>query len=199
MARKKKAKAEKKAPDMAKVAAAVQQIAKVQLHVAAELKSIARVLNAELGLELELAGLTAAESERLGSVPTPMGEAKSSLDPSEVPPPQNGEHYTAEELTDPGTFTRPVLAKILEVMGGDPKGLMPPDLRTAILEIDAPSNLGTCDFTEFEGVHVEEVEYDGETYNCGPAVIALFKKKKAKTEKKKRAIVQALVDGDIEV
>lgn len=186
-------------PNVEAVEEAVQKLQDLTIYVQANLKSIVLVLNHELNLHLETTGLSAHEAENVTRVPTPIGEAKARPAAGEIPPPKNGHSYTAEELENPGTFTRPVLAKILEQLGGNSKGMMPPDLRTAILEVDAPANLGTCDFTGCEGIAIIVIEVDGDEYNCGPAVRKLWEKKKARTAKARAKIVAKLVNEELSV
>lgn len=187
----------KKKPDMKKVAGAVKSLAELQVYVTANLKSIALVLKDELDLDLDLPALTAHESEKRASVPTPMGPATAGS--GEIPPPKNGETYTAEELSDPGTFTRPVLVSILQSLGGETKGKMPADLRTEILELSVGSNIGECEFTGEEGVPLHEIEIDGDTYSYGDQVRAFLSAKKAKTPKAREKWIRKIIDEEVSV
>ena len=90
--------ASKQPPDMDKVVEAVKKLAELTVYLNANLKSVALVLNSELGIGLDLPSLTAHEAEKRSSVPTPLGEAKSRPGAGEIPPPENGNAYTATEL-----------------------------------------------------------------------------------------------------
>lgn len=117
--------------------------------------------------------MTAQEAQKYqNKVPTPFGEATAPPE-GDVPDPANGEEYTVVELSA-ANFTRPVLSKLLEEMGGEPKGKMAPDLRTEILQIQAGADekeTGECDITGDENVELTLVTVEGEEYRVGPRVI----------------------------
>ena len=159
----------------------------------AYMKAAINVVNAELGLELDIQGMTATESQNYVQQPAPLKKGA-------VPKPANGETFTVEELASPGVFTRRVLASILTSLGGQPAGKMPPALRTAIMEAQGgrveEEEIGDCDFSGDEGVPVKILEVGEDTYSCGPKVDALVSGKSAE---EKHEILLQLIDGEIEV
>ena len=156
----------------------------------AHIKAAVNVLNDELELGLDTAAMTAFESQHHTKPAAPLKRGA-------VPQPEDGNAFTAEELGNPGVFTRQVLSSILTNLGTDPVGKMPPALRTAIMEAQGGrQELGTCDFTGDENVAVEGCQVDGEHYSYGPAVAALLS---GKSGFDRVRFLQKIVDGEIEV
>lgn len=111
------------------------------------------------------------ESTHPNKLDTPLGTA--TAPPNGVIPLLKGDQWTAEQLADP-KFTRPVLAKLLESLGEDPKGKMAPTLRSEILQIQAgPAEklVGECEVTGEEDVELVKVTHEGETYQVGLKVL----------------------------
>ena len=154
------------------------------------IKAAANVMNVELELGLDTAGMTAHESQHHTRPAAPLKRGA-------VPDPANGSEFAAEELGNPGVFTRQVLSSILSNLGGDPVGKMPPALRTAIMEAQGGrETLGDCEFTGDFDVPTITVAYGGGTYSCGPKVAELLS---GKSGTKFDKIMQKLIDGEIEV
>lgn len=157
---------------------------------AAHIKSAANKLNIELELGLEPTAMSATEAENYTHPQAPLKNGQ-------MPDPANGTTYTAEELANPGVMTRQVLATILKKLGGVPTGLMPPGLRTAILEAQGGrQEIGDCAFSGDEGVPVKVWVVDDEAHWCGPKVLALLSGKSAKQA---NAVILKLLEGEIEV
>lgn len=119
------------------------------------------------------------ESTHPNKLDTPLGVAVAP--PGGAIPPLKGDQWTAEQLADP-KFTRPVLAKLLESLGEDPKGKMAPTLRSEILQIQAgPAEklVGECEVTGEEDVEFVKVTYEGETYQVGLKVLKAVDAKRA--------------------
>ena len=156
----------------------------------AHIKTAVNVLNIELELGLDTAAMTAHEAQHHTRPAAPLKRGS-------VPQPADGSVFAAEELGNPGVFTRQVLSSILTNLGGDPVGKMPPALRTAIMEVQGGRQaVGDCEFTGDEGVSTITVQYGGDTYTCGPKVAELLS---GKSGKKFDKIMQKLIDGEIEV
>jgi hypothetical protein len=113
-----------------------------------------------------LTGYQAGKLRRFPTaIETPLGMATAPPD-GEIPPPKDGDVWTAEELADP-KFTRPVLAKLLTELGGESKGKMAPTLRSEILQHQAGSvekKTGECEVTGETDVEVVMVTYEGDEY-----------------------------------
>ncbi len=156
----------------------------------AHIKAAANVLNIELDLDLDTAAMTAHEAQHHTRPAAPLKRGA-------VPQPANGSEFTAEELGNPGVFTRQVLTSILSSLGGDPVGKVPPTLRTAIMEAQGGrETLGDCDFTGDEGVPTCTRTLGGEEYTYGPKVAKLLSGKSGEDELE---IIRKLVEGEIEV
>ena len=156
----------------------------------AHVKACANVVNLELNLGLDGMGMTAYEAQHYTRPQAPLKKGA-------VPKPANGAAFTAEELGNPGVFTRQVLSSILTSLGGDHKGKMPPALRTAIMEAQGGRvELGDCDFTGDENVPIKKLEVGGETYSFGPKVDELIR---GKSDYGQHKILLQLLDGEIEV
>lgn len=154
------------------------------------IKAAANVINVELELGLDTAGMTAHEAQHHTRPAAPLKKGS-------VPLPADGSAFAAEELGNPGVFTRQVLSSILSNLGVNPVGKMPPALRTAIMEAQGGrGGLGDCDFTGDEGVPIQMCEWGGEFYSYGPKVAALLGDGHAYTMPE---IIGQLVEGEIEV
>lgn len=156
----------------------------------AHIKAAANRLNIELELGLDSTPMSATEAQNYTQPQLP-------LKVGDVPEPGNGSTFTADELANPGVMTRQVLATILKKLGKDPTGLMPPGLRTSILEAQGGrQEMGDCAFSGDEGVPVKVWVVEDEAYLCGPKVLALLSGKSAKQA---NTIILKLLEGEIEV
>lgn len=92
----------------------------------------------------------------------------------EVTTPEGG--YSPDDLKG---MARKELAAVYKALGGDPKGLLMPDLRTRIMEAQESggyerSDAEECDITGEEGP-TWSVEHDGETWSVGADIIEALK------------------------
>lgn len=186
-------KAAKKKVDISKVTEAVGSLLEglaLLSRVTGHIKAAANVLNDELDLGLDTAAMTAHEAQHHTRPAAPLKRGA-------VPDPADGKAFTAEELGNPGVFTRQVLSSILSALNVDPVGKMPPALRTAIMEAQGGRQaLGDCEFTGDEGVPIIMVGFGGDTLSCGPKVAELLS---GKSGKQRDEIMRKLLEGEIEV
>ncbi len=149
--------------------------------IAANCTAMANGLGHPFGLPAE--PLSAEQSSKYYTAPqaskgpTPYGEAQ--VPPKgEPPPPKDGENYTAEELANPGVFSRAVLAKVVDSLDGKSKGKMAPALRAEILRMQSEGEkvIGECEVTEDEDVELTAVTHEGIEYQVGPRVVKAVEK-----------------------